>query len=164
MLSTRIAVVFSLLVLAGVPWRSSVAQTPRDDIDRNLQERAVREREFHIELDAVPRVLPQSPAVTRRSATLPTPGIGILEPPPSREPPPRPPDVIVAPGVANESFQLDESQRRRQLELQSQTRPLDESVRRPLLDRQQLQFEREQRADQLQSEIMRNSDRALRGR
>lgn len=149
-----------LSLLAPMAW----AQVNRDDIDRNLQERGAREREFHIELDAVPPITPQSPALTRRSVTLPTPGSGIVQPRERAAPPQRRAETTTAPSAVGGGVQLDESQRRRQLELQSQTRPLDETTRRPMLDSQQLQFEREQRANQLQLDIMRDSDRAMRNR
>jgi hypothetical protein len=155
-----ISIVAASLVLAG----GSLAQTARDDIDRNLQERRVREREFHVDLYDAPPIAPQSPALTRRSVFLPTPGAGLFERSQPLRAPLRPPDAVPRSSAAEDSLQLDESQRRRQLELQSQTLPLEESLRRPMLDAQQLQFEREQRARQLQSEIMRNSERALRAR
>lgn len=141
------------------------AQVARDDIDRNLQERAAREREFHVELDASPPSrVPPSPALERARVMLQTPGTGLFDVP-SRAPVPSTAGAVVpsAPRASGPSL-LDESQRRRQLELQSQTRFLDETQRRPLLDTQQYQFEREQRADQLHSDIMRNSERAMRGR
>lgn len=142
-----------------------LAQIPRDDIDRNLQERAVREREFHVDLDAPPpSIAPPSRALERSRAMLPTPGTELFDVP-SRRPARAEQGAVVspAPRVSGPTL-LDESQRRRQLELQSQTRFLDETQRRPLLESQRLQFEQEQRADQVHSDIMRNSERAMRGR
>lgn len=142
----------------------ALAQVNRDDIDRNLQERAAREREFHVELEPAAPIQPPSAVLERSRVMLPTPGTELFEVPGPRLAPSQQNGAVRARPGANRPSLLTESQRRRQLELQSQTRPLDETARRPLLDTQQLQFEREQRADRLQLEIMRNSERALRGR
>lgn len=157
---TRIALAVALALPAA-----SFAQVPRDDIDRNLQERAVREREFHVDLDAPPpSIVPPSPALERSRVMLPTPGTELFEVP-SHRPARATQGAVVSPGPrVGGATLLDESQRRRQLELQSQTRFLDETQRRPLLESQRLQFEQEQRADQVHSDIMRNSERAMRGR
>lgn len=155
-LRRTVVVVLALPVVA-------LAQVARDDIDRNLQERAVREREFHVDLDAAPTPVAPTPTLERSRVMLRTPGTELFDVP-SRVPAPASrvgsPTTVRVPGPSL----LDESQRRRQLELQSQTRMLDETQRRPLLDTQQLQFEREQRSDQVHSDIMRNSERAMRGR
>ena len=116
------------------------------------------------------RIAKVAPDEIRRNITLPTPGTESLrrEPPPLIAPTPR----VAAPGPAVPSSQqlLDESQRRRQLELQTQLPPPNTPtpdpaqgvIRQQQQQTQQLQFEREQRAGSLGSEIMRESDRALR--
>jgi hypothetical protein len=145
----------------------SLAQvTGQDAVDRALQERAVQQRALEVRLDdrPVPRGLP--PEEVRRSITLPTPGTEILR---QREQPPLPPlprvAVPAAPVIGSQQL-LDESQRRRQLELQMQLQPqaapFEDPTRVPALQSQQLQFQREQSAERLGSEIMRNSERALR--
>jgi hypothetical protein len=156
-----------LLLLAAAAFASSLSvqaqSRPQDDIDRNMQERAARERAFGVRLEeARPLPTPQQPAEVSRSIVLPTPGTEILR----REPlPPRihgKPAVVPAAPVINEQVLVDESQRRRLMELQTQTsaRPIDDATRRPTLDVQQLQFERETRATDLHSRILRNAESA----
>jgi hypothetical protein len=154
-----------LLLAAALATSLSVQAQPRpqDDIDRNLQERAVREREFGVRLDEARPVPPPKPdAEVSRSIVLPTPGTEILR----RGPPPprltgKPAVVPVAP-VINEQVLVDESQRRRLMELQTElsTRPIDDPTRRPTLDVQGLQFEGENRATDLHSRILRNAEGA----
>ena len=161
-----------LIALALVPV-GAFAQTPpaQDATQRSLQERAAQERGLSLRLDdRPPPPRPMAPDEIRRNITLPTPGTEILrrEPPPLIAPTPR----VAAPGPAVPSSQqlLDESQRRRQLELQTQLPPPNTPtpdpaqgvIRQQQQQTQQLQFEREQRAGSLGSEIMRESDRALR--
>ena len=137
-------------------------QRPQDDIDRNLQERAARELRFQVRLQE-DRELPP-PAITPNSGLQfvlpPTPGVEILR----RQPTPTPvapPRVQSGRSVVNGLTQLQDSQRRRQVELQTQTQTVPDPARAQRLDLQQLQFERETRAQQLGSSILRDSARAM---
>jgi len=155
----------SALTLLALFSAASVAAQPhpQDDIDRNLQQRAAREREFNVKLEEE-RVLPQPITVQPDGGFkiyVPTPGAEILR----REPPPAagstPPRVAPAPSVVNPQVQLDESQRRRQVELQTQTQQLPAPQRQQALDSQKLQFQRETQAQDLGSKILRDSQRAM---
>jgi hypothetical protein len=161
--SSRVTWLLLAAAALAIPLSVHAQPRPQDDIDRNLQERAARERAFGVRLEeARPVPPPPQPADASRSIVLPTPGTEILR----REPlPPRihgKPAVVPAAPVVNEQVLVDESQRRRLMELQTQTsvRPIDDPTRRPTLDVQQLQFEREQRATDLHSRILRNADSA----
>ncbi len=139
--------------------------------DRAQQQRAAQERSFQVDLDARPTPPPTTlpPVVTHRPIMYDTPGTKVLrraEPPAL---PPLPGGVTAAPPVIGGQQLLDESQRRRQLELQQklQAQPqvvpgFDNPTQQMQLQTQQLQFEREQGAARLDSEIMRNSERAMR--
>jgi hypothetical protein len=148
----------------------AAAQTQRaqDAIDRSLQERAARERGLMLRLDEVPPVPhPIAPQEVTRNITLPTPGTEILQ----REPPPQLPQranvALPAPAVPTSQQLLDDSQRRRQVELQTQLPPAaipntgEDVARQQALQMQSLQFQREQSASQLGSTILRNSERAM---
>jgi hypothetical protein len=159
-----------MALLAGLAACTAHAQTAtgRDGIDRNLQERAMEERALRLD-DVPPVPRPIAPHEIRRSVTLPTPGTEILERQPPPQLPPAPRAATPAPPVTTPQVLLDESQRRRQLELQSQLPPNpvpltagEDIVRQQATQTQQLQFQREQSATQLGSEIMRNSERAMR--
>ncbi len=150
------------LAIAMVPTAAGQSH-PQDQIDRNLQQRAVREREFGVRLEE-DRTLP--PPITAQSGTglklyVPTPGSEILR----REPPPAagasPPRVEPAPSVVHSRMQLEDSQQRRQTGLQSQTQQIPEPQRQRMLDTQKLQFERETQAQDLGSRILRDSERAM---
>jgi hypothetical protein len=142
---------------------ASAQSHPQDAIDRNLQERAAREREFHVRLEEErPQpILMEAPRDTGLQFTLRTPGTEILQ----RDQPEqaRPTQARAAPGksVVGADVQLRESQRRRQVELQTQTQNLPETARQPDLQIQQLEFDRETRAQELGSSILRESQRAL---
>lgn len=152
----------ALLVLVGA---ASVAAQPhpQDDIDRNLQQRAAREREFNVKLQD-DRTLPPPISVQPSGGFpiyVPTPGVEVLrrEPPPAAGSSPR--QVAPAPSVVNPRVQLEESQQRRQVELQTQTQQLPEPQRQPALESQKLQFQRETQAQDLGSKILRDSQRAM---
>lgn len=139
---------------------------PQDGIDRNLQERAAREREFHVGLqDDVPPVpRPLAPGKTGLQISIPTPGSEILQ----RDRAPQPaPAARITPGqsVVNGDLQLRDSQSRRQMELQTQLQnrpdPGADAERQQILQIQQLQFNRETSSQDLGSKIMRDSQRAL---
>jgi hypothetical protein len=145
------------LLLSTLP---AAAQAPTDGIDRNLLERAQRLREFGVTLEDGP--LPSAPAPGLEKAmpiTLMPPGV---DPAADRR---RPSPTPSAPAVptrrdASELQQLHADQQRRQLHLQLETRELPEAARRPALDTQQMNFERESRAQELGAEIMRRSSEA----
>jgi hypothetical protein len=144
----------------------------QDAIDRNLQARAAQAREFHVQLqDATPP--PPHPMVRGETGLkfyIPTPGGDILhrEPPPLPAAPPPQPRIVPGKSVVSDQMQLTESQRRRQLELQTQlgnapipATPQAETSRQEAVQSQQLQFERENRAQELGAKIMRDSSRAV---
>lgn len=135
---------------------------PQDGIDRNLQERAAREREFHVRLqDETPTPpRPMVPGETGLKLYLPTPGSEILR---RGEPvrPPAPPRLAPGKSVVDSETQLRDSQRRRQIELQTQTQNVPEPSRQQTLDSQQLGFDRETSAQDLGSRILRDSSRAV---
>jgi hypothetical protein len=145
---------------AGVPAAGQVH--PQDGIDRNLQERAAREREFHVRLQedtpAPPR--PVVPGETGLKFYLPTPGSEIVR---REQAGPAATPQRLAPGksVVDSETQLRESQRRRQVELQTQTQNVPEPSRQQTLESQQLGFDRETSAQDLGSRILRDSSRAL---
>jgi hypothetical protein len=160
---------FALLLAVALP-ATAMSQTPpaQDAIDRTLQEREARARDLRLRLDGpvpIPRAL--APDEVTRSIVLPTPGTEILQRQPSPALPPAPRVASPGPPVPSTRMLLDESQRSRQLGLQTQLPatagpPTSEDiVREQTLQTQQLQFQREQRAGQLGSDIMRNSDRAM---
>jgi hypothetical protein len=144
--------------------------TGQDAIDRNLQERAVRERSLSLRLnESPPPPRPLAPAeITPPGVVLYAPGVELLERRPPPEIAPRAAVAHPAPLVPSRQQQLDESQRRRQLELQTRlpsapvpVLPAEDIARQQSLQVQQLQFQREQAAERLGSEIMRNSERAM---
>jgi hypothetical protein len=146
---------------------SSYAQThPQDGIDRNLQERAVRERTFRVTLDDGPLPGPPPGGLDLSlPITLSTPGTNILEDPRKL----LPPDQAAArgrapaPQVPTGSTQLQLNQEQRQTHLQIQTRELPDATRQQASQIQQLQFEREWRAQELGDSILRKSGDAMRG-
>jgi hypothetical protein len=168
MYTGSVVLLIALLALSGAA--AAQTQPGQDAINRNLQQRAVEERALSLGLDErPPPPRPMGPEEIKRSITLPTPGTEILQrqPPPAVAPGPR--VVVPAPPVPSSQELLDDSQRRRQLELQTQLpsptslspTPADDAIRQQQQQVQQLQFEREQRAGSLGSDIMRNSDRAM---
>ncbi|MCW5621191.1 MAG: hypothetical protein KIS79_08810 [Burkholderiales bacterium] len=156
----RSALALTLAALFTLSGHAGAQRTVQDDVDRNLQERRARQFELQMGLDPGPAPAPAPEAEVRRSLTLPTPGTTLLEPP--RPLTPRTPEVVERPSGRLRVPSLVDDQRRRQQGLQTQTRSVPEPARRQALEAQQLQFEREMRAEQLRLEIMRNSERALR--
>ena len=140
---------------------------PQDGIDRNLQQRAAREHEFHVGLEeSIPIPRPYVPGKSGLQIYIPTPGSEILRR--DKRPQPAPaPRVTPGPSVVSDELQLQDSQSRRQMELQTQLQnPSDpgaaaEAARQQALQIQQLQFNRETSSQDLGSKIMRDSQRAL---
>ena len=147
-----------LLAIGGT---GAWAQTsPQDGIDRGLLQPDQQERDFHVKLYDAPRV-----GVPRTTVTLPLPRsfsdresyerAPDVPPPASNDP-----AVSSAPN-ATERLHLDDSQLRRQLELQTQNKLMDDISRQQQSQIQQLQFGRENQAQQLQQGIMRDSNRMM---
>jgi len=148
------AVIALAIVLATAITTTSAQNSAQDGIDRNLLQREQRSAEFHVRLYDDARSAQQT-------ATTPLPPV-----PHSfvgrelSEVPVAPPTAAVTaqrPGVSA-TQQLDDSQQRRQLELQTQNRFQDEPTRQQQSQIQQLQFGRENQAQQLQQQIRRDSD------
>jgi hypothetical protein len=151
------AVLYGLLVASA-----ALAVDPRiqDDVDRSRQAQRARAFELQMDLDArsVPAPLPESEL---RRSVAPSAGTGILDVLP-RVPEAGETGVVDGPIDSVGVPAVTGDQRRRQQGLQAQTRKLPDAQRRQTLDVQQLQFERELQSERLRSEIMRNSERALR--
>jgi len=144
---------------------SAQVQSAQDGIDRNLQQRAAREHEFHVGLEAsIPPPRPYVPGKSGFQISIPTPGSAILQ---RDKPLPTQPQARVTPGqsVVSGDLQLQDSQSRRQMELQTQLQnrpdPGADAERQQMLQIQQLQFNRETSSQDLGSKIMRDSARAL---
>jgi len=148
----RLFVAMLLLTVASAP--AMAQNTAQDGIDRNLLQRQQRAADFHVRLYDDARS-------TEQSATTPLPPVphsfvgrelgDVPVPPPATALAPQPPGVSA-------TQQLDDSQQRRQLELQTQNRFQEEPTRQQQSQIQQLQFGRESQAQQLQQQIRRDSD------
>ena len=152
----RLLARLAAFILLAAGWTLAAAQSgPRDGIDRNLLQREQQALEFHVKLyDAAQTAaqgstapLPPVPHSFIGRSPYDTPAL-----PPSGE------TVTAAvPPDASARQQLDQSQLRRQLELQTQNKFLDEPTRQQQSRFQQLQFNRENQAQQLQQQIQRDS-------
>jgi hypothetical protein len=133
------------------------AQTsPQDGIDRSLLQREQQEREFHVKLYDAPRG-----DAPRATVTLPLPGSFTERESYERAPDVPPSSNSPVPSASPNStdrMQLDDSQLRRQLELQTQNKLMSDPSRQQQSQIQQLQFGRENQAQQLQQGIMRDSN------
>jgi hypothetical protein len=145
----------AVLLLAAASATAGAQALPQDGVDRNLLERQQREREFHVKLYDT-----RSSGTPGATGSLPLPGSftgresyeKAPESPAARAAP-----VTVVPDSAAQR-QLDDSQLRRQLELQTQNRLLDDVTRQQQSQIQTLQFGRENQAQQLQQQIQRDSN------
>jgi len=144
--SARIASAI-LLMAATIP---ALAQnSAQDGIDRNLLQREQRAAEFHVRLYDDARSAQQSAAAPLPPVPHSFVGRELYD-----APAPTPPAAVAQPpGAAASRQQLDDSQLRRQLELQTQNRFQDEPTRQQQSQIQQLQFGRENQAQQLQQQI-----------
>ena len=146
-----------LLAVALLAAGCSIARAqglPLDGIDRNLLQRQQQEREFHVKLYDAPAT--GAPGVT---VSLPIPGSFTERESYDRAPAAARPNaatVQVAP-AGGAQRQLDDSQLRRQLELQTQNKSRDDVTRQQQSQIQQLPFGRENQAQQLQQQIQRDS-------
>jgi hypothetical protein len=153
-----------LAVGLGQPLLAWGQTSPQEEIERSLRARGAAERELTMRLEVPRGPPPPVPAgEVRRAATLPTPGSEILERRPPPELPPAP--AVVSPGApaVTAADLLQDSQRRRQSALQAENArlPIDDPARQQSTQIQGLTFEREMRAQDLGSAIMRSSDRAV---
>jgi len=131
--------VASALFLGGcMAFPGTAASQDTDGIQRNLLERRQQENEFHV------RLYDNVPAPTRGA-------------PDARSPAEAAPAPAGPAADAAARHQLYDSQLRRQLELQTQTRPQEELGRHEQSQLQQLQFDREIEAQRLQQQILRDS-------
>ena len=144
------------ILLSGWCALAAAQTSPQDGIDRNLLQRQQQSADFHVRLYDAAKAA----------------GAGALIPMP---PVPHSfvgPELYEAPsGGASGSVgktglppdgaiqqQLNDSQLRRQLELQTQNKIFDEPTRQQQSQIQQLQFGRENQAQQLQQQIQRDSN------
>ena len=149
---------FSILLAAGC--RVAMAQgSPNDGINRNLLQREQQSAEFHVRLYDTGRAAGQDALIPL--PPIPNSFIGPeLYQVPSSSPQAGTGNSGVAPG-AGDRQQLNDSQLRRQLELQTQSKFLDEPTRQQQSQIQQLQFGRENQAQQLQQQIQRDSSNLI---
>jgi hypothetical protein len=154
----------SVVVLSAVLSHAWAQTSPQENIERGVQARTAAQRELTMRLD-LPRGAPPPPppAELLRSVTLPTPGTQILERQPAPELSPKPTVIPSAPPVVTGATLLEDSQRRRQAALQADNArlPLDDPARLRSTQIQGLTFERETRAQDLGSAIMRSSEQAV---
>ena len=140
-------------------WGALHAQDlPRDGIERNLLQRQQSEREFHVKLYDAP-----SAAAPKATVTLPLPETFTERESYERAPTTGTGATVTGPAAPDSTVspRLDDSQARRQLELQIQTRPLDDLARQQQNQIQQSQFGRENQAQDLQQRILRNSNDSM---
>ena len=153
------------VMLLSVALGHAAAQTnPQQAIERAVQARSAAQRELTMRLDLPPGP-PPSPSSEQlmRSITPPLPGGSFPERVPSPDLPPNPAVVPSAPPVVSGAVLLDDNQRRRRaaLEADHARLPLDDPARLQSIQIQGLTFERETRAQDLGSAIMRGSERAM---
>ena len=143
---------------------------PQDGIDRNLQQREARQREFHASLEdrrGPPPTLSGGVEAKWNFLMLPAGSEPPLRLPQGVTPTPSAARVPSETSVVNGDVQLQDSQQRRQLELQLQTGAgtqvpgVPDPGRQQSLQTQQLGFEREIRAQDLRTNILRDSARAM---
>ncbi len=151
---------FARVLLASV-WEIALAQGgPHDGIDRNLLQRDQQEREFHVRLYDTARAVGQD-------AIMPLPPVPhSFVGPELYQPPGATPGGTTSgsgPVAGSDRQQLDDSQLRRQLELQTQNKFMDEASRQQQSQIQQLQFGRENQAQHLQQQIQRDSGNLMQG-
>jgi len=149
----RIASATILVTAASLPaWAQNSVQ---DGIDRNLLQREQRSAEFHVRLYDDARSVQQSAATPLPPVPHSFVGRELYDTP---VPAPATPITVQPSNAGAGQQQLDDSQQRRQLELQTQNRFQDEPTRQQQSQIQQLQFGRENQAQQLQQQIRRDSD------
>jgi hypothetical protein len=152
-----------LSVIALTAGTVGAQDSPKDGTDRNLLERQQRETGFHVRLyDNTPPPRPSSnaPSLPLPLETSPRSTLD-LGPPLPQNPntnlsqPPQPLDP-------SQRRALEISQQQRLQQLQLQNKNLDEPVRQQQTQVQQLQFDRENQAQSLHDQIMRDSQGSMR--
>jgi len=141
--------------LASV-WAIGAAQGgPNDGIDRNLLQREQQGQEFHVRLYDTAREVGQGALMPLPPVPHSSLGPELYAAPSARGSV----GTTNAPGSleAMDRQQLNDSQLRRQLELQTQNKLFDEPARQQQSQIQQLQFGRENQAQHLQQQIQRDS-------
>jgi hypothetical protein len=140
---------------------ASAQAGPPDGVARNLLERQQRETDFHVRLydNAPPKPMASSPSLPLPLETSPRSQLdlgGLPANPTANQPiTPQVPD-------AGQRRQLEVSQQQRLQQLQLQNKNLDEPVRQQQTQIQQLQFDRENQAQSLHDQILRDSQGAMR--
>ena len=147
------------LVFAGGCGIAAAQSSPNDGIDRNLLQREEQSSDFHVRLYDNTRAAGQD-------ALIPLPPVphSPLGPELYHAPSARAPNGSANVGVSSDAVNrqlLNDSQLRRQLELQTQNKLFDEPTRQQQSQIQQLQFGRENQAQQLQQQIQRDSSNLI---
>jgi hypothetical protein len=156
----------SALLLTVVLGSAAAQTSPQQAAERALQARDAAQREFTMRLDSPPGPPPAlSAEQVLRMVTPPAPSLGgePVEHVSAPELPPAPAVIPSAPPVVNGATLLEDSQRRRAAALAAENArlPLDDPARVRSTQIQGLTFERETRAQDLGSAIMRDSARAV---
>ena len=147
-----------LLLLSAFSAPLGAQTSPEDGIDRNLLQRQQQSSDFHVRLYEEGKAAGQG-------ALIPLPPVphSFIGPELYQAPSPSASSstgkVGSLPDAANR--QLNDSQLRRQLELQTQNKFFDEPTRQQQNQIQQLQFGRENQAQQLQQQIQRDSSNLM---
>jgi len=147
------------MLLAVSSTVAAAQSSPNDGIERNLLEREQQSADFHVRLYDNARAAGQN-------ALVPLPPVphSFIGPELYEAPLGRPSGGTNNAGVASgrtDRQQLNDSQLRRQLELQTQNKIFDEPTRQQQSQIQQLQFDRENQAQQLQQQIQRDSSNLI---
>jgi beta-glucosidase-like glycosyl hydrolase len=148
----------ALLLLSTFCAVAGAQTSPQDGIDRNLLQRQQQSSDFHVRLYDAGKA-------AGRDALIPLPPVphSFIGPElyqaPSVGASNSGAKVGVLPDAANQ--ELNDSQLRRQLELQTQNKLFDEPTRQQQSQIQQLQFGRENQAQQLQQQIQRDSSNLM---
>ena len=149
----------ALLLLSTLRQVATAESSPQDGIDRNLLQRQQQSSDFHVRLYDSARAAGQDaliplppvphsfvgPELYQAASVGASSSVG---------------KVGVLPDAANQQ-QLNDSQLRRQLELQTRNKIFDEATRQQQSQLQQLQFGRENQAQQLQQQIQRDSSNLM---
>lgn len=145
---------FSILLATGCG--VAIAQGgPNDGINRNLLQREQKSADFHVRLYDTGRAAGQD-------ALIPLPPVphSFIGPELYQVPSGGPPGGTGSTGAADRQ-QLNDSQLRRQLELQTHNKLFDEPTRQQQSQIQQLQFGRENQAQQLREQIQHDSSNLI---
>lgn len=144
------------LVLLASGCEIGAAQAgPRDGIDRNLLERQQQSSDFHVRLYDTARTVGQDALIPLPRVAHSFMGHELYEAPSAGTPGGT--ASVAKPLDAADRQQWNDSQLRRQLELQTQNELLDDPTRQQQSQIQQLQFGREHQAQHLQQQIQRDS-------